>query len=277
MRTLRASIFFAAVLPLCAAISDPVKTENGPVSGVAGANPEVRVYKGIPFAAPPVGDLRWHAPKAAANWEGVRAADKFGPICMQRRPGTAAGGASSAMSEDCLYLNVYTAANSAKDKRPVMVWIHGGALTSGAGSIYDGEALAKKGVVVVTVNYRLGVFGFFASPELTKESDRNSSGNYGLLDQISALEWVQKNIAAFGGDPEARDHFRRIRWFLERELSDCDAAGARAVPASHRGEWRRVRTGAQAGGYGTGRPEVRTIRRSQFASSACAPSPPKIS
>jgi len=202
MRTLRASILLAAVLPLCAAITDPVKTDNGLVSGVAGANPEVRVYKGIPFAAPPVGDLRWHAPKAAANWEGVRAADKFGPICMQRRPGTAANGASSAMSEDCLYLNVYTAANSAKDKRPVMVWIHGGALTSGAGSIYDGEALAKKGVVVVTVNYRLGLFGFFALPELTKESDRNSSGNYGLLDQITALEWVQKNIVAFGGDPK---------------------------------------------------------------------------
>ncbi|HYL36908.1 MAG TPA: carboxylesterase family protein [Bryobacteraceae bacterium] len=202
MRTLRASLFFAALLPLCAAITEPVKTDNGLVSGVAGANPEVRVFKGIPFATPPVGELRWRAPKAAGNWEGVRAGDKFGPICMQRRPGNAANGGSSAMSEDCLYLNVYTAAASSKDRRPVMVWIHGGALTSGAGSIYDGEALAKKGVVVVTVNYRLGVFGFFAHPELTKESDRNASGNYGLLDQIAALEWVQKNIAAFGGDPK---------------------------------------------------------------------------
>jgi para-nitrobenzyl esterase len=198
MRTLRASVFFAALLPLCAAVTEPVKTDNGLVSGAAGANPEVRVFKGIPFATPPVGDLRWHAPKPATNWEGVRAGDKFSPICMQRRPGTANG----AMSEDCLYLNVYNAAASSRDKRPVMVWIHGGALTSGAGSIYDGEALAKKGVVVVTVNYRLGLFGFFAHPELTKESDRNSSGNYGLLDQISALEWVQKNIAAFGGDPK---------------------------------------------------------------------------
>jgi para-nitrobenzyl esterase len=198
MRTLRAITIFAAILPLCAAITEPVKVDQGLVSGVAGASPEVRVFKGIPFAAPPVGDLRWRAPKAAANWEGVRKADEFGPQCMQRRP----GGAASKMSEDCLYLNVYTTANSAKDKRPVMVWIHGGALTSGAGSIYDGEALAKKGVVVVTVNYRLGVFGFYANPELTKESDRNSSGNYGLLDQISALEWVQKNIAAFGGDPK---------------------------------------------------------------------------
>ncbi|HEX6894783.1 MAG TPA: carboxylesterase/lipase family protein [Bryobacteraceae bacterium] len=202
MRILRASLFFAGLLPLCAAITDPVKTSNGQVSGIPGTDPAVKVYKGIPFAAPPVGDLRWRAPKAAANWNGVRAADKFGPICMQRTGGVGGARSNAQMSEDCLYLNVYTAAASAKDKRPVMVWIHGGALTSGAGSIYDGEALAKKGVVVVTVNYRLGVFGFFAHPELTKESDRNSSGNYGLLDQISALEWVQKNIPAFGGDPK---------------------------------------------------------------------------
>src|SRR5277367_2733632 len=202
MRILRASVFLAAVLPLCAAITDPVKTENGPVSGIAGANSDVRVYKGIPFAAPPVGDLRWHAPKAAANWEGTRAADKFGPICMQRTGGVGGARSNVQMSEDCLYLNVYTSANTAKDKRPVMVWIHGGALTSGAGSVYDGEALTKKGVVVVTINYRLGVFGFFAHPDLTKESDRNSSGNYGLLDQIAGLEWVQKNVAAFGGDPK---------------------------------------------------------------------------
>ena len=202
MRTLRASIVFAALLPLSAAINDPVKTASGAVSGIAGTDPAVRVYKGIPFAAPPVGDLRWRAPKPASNWEGVRAADKFGPICMQRKPGTAANGADSQISEDCLYLNVYTAANSPHDKRPVMVWIHGGAFTSGAGSLYDGEALARKGVVVVTTNYRLGLFGFFAHPELTKESDRNASGNYGLLDQIAALEWVQKNIAAFGGDPK---------------------------------------------------------------------------
>ena len=106
------------------------------------------------------------------------------------------------MSEDCLYLNVYTAAKSAKEKRPVMVWIHGGALTSGTGSIYNGEGLAAKGAVVVSINYRMGVFGYFALPELTKESDRNASGNYGFLDQVAALEWVQKNIAAFGGDPK---------------------------------------------------------------------------
>ena len=199
MRIFCAISFIAALLPLSAAITEPVHVFDGLVSGVAGTDTDVRVYKGIPFAAPPVGDLRWRAPKSPEHWEGVRTADKFSSTCMQRRPANAV---ERPMSEDCLYLNVYTAAKSAKDHRPVMVWIHGGALTGGAGSLYDGEALAKKGVVVVTVNYRLGVFGFFANPELTKESDRNSSGNYGLLDQIAALEWVQKNVAAFGGDPK---------------------------------------------------------------------------
>ena len=201
MRMLRVIPLFAAALPLLAAVAEPVHIQSGLVSGVAGSNPEVRVFKGIPFAAPPVADLRWRAPKAPPSWEGVRAAGKFSPVCMQRRPNNAAA-ARQEMSEDCLYLNVYTAAKSARDRRPVMVWIHGGALVTGAGSLYDGEALAKKGVVVVTINYRLGVFGFLAHPELTRESDRNASGNYALLDQIAALEWVQKNIAGFGGDPK---------------------------------------------------------------------------
>ena len=194
MRILRAATLLVTILPVFAAIPETVHVEQGQVKGVAGSTAGILVFKGIPFAAPPTGDLRWRGPKPAANWTGVRDADKFGPQCVQR----GRGGASN--SEDCLYLNIYTATSSAK--RPVMVWIHGGALTSGAGSIYDGEALAKKGVVLVTINYRLGVFGFFAHPELTKESDRNSSGNYGLQDQIAALEWVQKNIAAFGGDPK---------------------------------------------------------------------------
>jgi para-nitrobenzyl esterase len=184
------AIFLGSALSLAAAIPDTVHVEQGQVSGVAGTDASVLVFKGLPFAAPPVGDLRWRAPKPAAAWTGVRKADKFSAVCTQRQPS----------SEDCLYLNIYTAAKTPNERRPVMVWIHGGALVGGAGSIYDGEALAKKGVVVVTVNYRLGVFGFLAHPELTKESDRNASGNYGLLDQIAALEWVQKNIAAFGGD-----------------------------------------------------------------------------
>jgi para-nitrobenzyl esterase len=194
MRTLRAASLLVAILPVFASIPEPVKIEQGQVTGVAGATDGVRVFKGIPFAEPPLGDRRWKAPKAAASWTGVRAADKFGAQCVQGRGGST--------SEDCLYLNIYTAAKSAGEKRPVMVWIHGGALTSGAGSIYDGEALAKKGVVLVTINYRLGVFGFFAHPDLTKESDVHSSGNYGLLDQLMGLQWVQKNIAAFGGNPK---------------------------------------------------------------------------
>ena len=195
------------VRPAIAAIPEPVRVEQGLVSGVAGASAGVRVFKGIPFAAAPVGDLRWRAPQPPTPWAGVRAADRFSANCMQRAANGGAfppyGGDRSAttMSEDCLYLNVYTAAVSATAKQPVMVWIHGGAWTSGAGGIYQGEDLARKGVVVVTVNYRLGVFGFLAHPELTKESANGSSGNYALLDQIAALRWVKTNIAAFGGDP----------------------------------------------------------------------------
>ena len=192
------------MLPLGAAINDPVRIEQGRISGVSGTDPAVRVYKGVPFAAPPVGDLRWRAPKPAADWSGVRKADQFSATCMQQPypEGSLYRSAPEPVSEDCLYLNIWTAAKSAADKRPVMVWIHGGAFTRGSGStpMYDGEALAKKGVVLVTVNYRLGIFGFFAHPDLTKESEHHSSGDYGILDEIAALQWVQKNIAAFGGD-----------------------------------------------------------------------------
>jgi len=179
-----------------AAIDDPVHLDAGMVSGAATSTPDVRAFKGIPFAAPPVGDQRWRAPKPAAHWEGVHKADDFGPVCMQ------AG--NQKMSEDCLYLNVWTGAKSAGEKRPVMVWIYGGGYNNGSGSqpMYDGEAFAKKGGIVVTINYRLGVFGFFSHPELTKESDRRGAANFGVMDSIAALQWVQKNIAAFGGDPK---------------------------------------------------------------------------
>ena len=208
-RTLVALAAWTAVsaLPGSAAIPDPIRVETGLVSGVAGALADVRVFKGLPFAAPPVGDLRWRPPQAPKGWDGVRVADTFSANCMQRAAGGGAfppyGGDRSAteMSEDCLYLNIYTTAASARDRRPVMVWIHGGAYTSGAGAIYQGEDLARKGVVLVSINYRLGVFGFLAHPELTKESSTHASGNYAFLDQIAALKWVQKNIAAFGGDP----------------------------------------------------------------------------
>jgi len=197
---------FALAHGLPAAIQEPVHLDAGLVSGTAGASPEVRVFKGIPYAAPPVGKLRWRAPQAVPHWDGVRMADQFGAMCMQpafRGAPANPTAPSPMMSEDCLFLNVWTAAKSADDNRPVMVWIHPGGYTTGSGAApgYDGEALAKKGVVLVTINYRLGAFGFFSHPELTKESDRGASGNYAFMDQVAALQWVQSNIAGFGGDP----------------------------------------------------------------------------
>src|SRR3984957_3206707 len=211
--------FLAGASFLSAAISDPVRTETGLVSGVPGTTDDVRVYKGIPFAAPPVGDLRWREPRPPSHWEGVRKADQFSPVCMQQQRGPA-GGTAPAPSEDCLYLNVWTAAKSASDHRPVIVWTYGGAFTSGAGSVpmYDGDALARKGVVVVTYNYRLGVFGFLAHTELTKESGHGASGNYAMMDMATVLRWVQKNIANFGGDPK-------------RATIDGESAGSMLVSA----------------------------------------------
>jgi para-nitrobenzyl esterase len=193
-----------------AAISDPVKTASGQVSGVTLPS-GVRAFKGIPFGAPPIGDLRWKEPQPVAKWEGVRAADKFGNVCVQpsqpnRLPNknvTVDLPDSPKTSEDCLYLNLWTAANRANERRPVMVWIFGGAYSEGGGNSphNDGENLAKKGVILVNFNYRLGPFGFFSHPELTKESGRNASGNQALADSIAVLRWVKENIAAFGGDP----------------------------------------------------------------------------
>jgi para-nitrobenzyl esterase len=214
MRTLIFSLVAVTLaLPMAAGISEPVQTEGGQLSGVAGASPEVRVYKGIPYAAPPVGDLRWRVPQPA-RWEGVLKADHFSSTCMQSpypEGSPYRGTDADHISEDCLYLNIWTGANNASERRPVMVWIHGGALTRGSGSTptYDGENFAEKGVVLVTINYRLGVFGYFAHPELSKESGRNASGNYGFLDQVAALQWVQRNIEKFGGDP------RRVTVFGE--------------------------------------------------------------
>jgi para-nitrobenzyl esterase len=201
----------ALALALCvssaAAAADPdprvAATQTGQVQGAALADGIV-AFRGIPYAAPPLGNMRWRPPEPANSWAGVRDATAFAPVCMQPR------GAKNdiyydtlpKMDEDCLYLNVWKPAGAAK--APVMVWIHGGALQTGnlASPQYDGAALARRGVVVVTVNYRLGIFGFLAHPELTAESIQHSSGNYGLLDQIQALRWVRANIAAFGGDPD---------------------------------------------------------------------------
>ena len=172
-----------------------VKIDSGLVTG---SGTSVRAYKGIPFAASPVGDLRWKAPQSPKPWKGIRVAKNFPPNCPQIPlvPGP--------QSEDCLALNVWTPAKSASAKLPVMVWIHGGGFVVGASSqtVYDGEPLASQGVVLVSANYRLGIFGFLAHPALSQESADGVSGNYGMLDMLAALQWVQRNIAQFGGDPD---------------------------------------------------------------------------
>jgi para-nitrobenzyl esterase len=189
----------AGVLALAfvgAAYAEPVKTKiaNGVLVGDLADG--VASYKGVPFAAPPLGDLRWEPPQPVANWTGDRAATEFGASCMQNTR----LGRETKVSEDCLYLNVFAPAGA--KNAPVMVWIHGGSNLNGSGSIYNGPAFAKDGIVTVTINYRMGAFGFFAHPEITKAAAKDEPlANYGLMDQTAALQWVQKNISAFGGDP----------------------------------------------------------------------------
>ncbi len=270
-------IFAGAV---SAAVPDPVHLDSGSVSGVT-LSDTVRAFKGIPFAAPPVGDLRWRAPQPAAHWDGVRKADQFGPNCTTgavrggrggrgrgpgggRGPGPAkAAPAGPAPSEDCLYVNVWTPAKAAGDRLPVMVWTYGGGFTGGSGAEgrYDGEALAKKGIVVVTYNYRLGMFGFLAHPELTKESGHNASGNYGMMDMAAVLRWVQKNIAAFGGDP------RKV-------TIDGESAGAilvSAMVASPEGKGLFQRAIAQSGAWmGLSITKMRTLEQAEEAGKRAA-------
>ena len=198
---------FAAVSIRGAGSAPTVKIDSGKLEGKSDGT--ITAFLGVPFAKPPVGDLRWKPPMAPVKWKGTRKATEFGSRCMQgaiyddmifRDPG---------ISEDCLYLNVWTPAkldkgkSKSKDKLPVMVWIYGGGFAAGATSEprQDGTNLAKEGVVVVSMNYRLGIFGFFAHPELAKENNHNATGNYGLMDQSAALAWVKRNIAQFGGDP----------------------------------------------------------------------------
>jgi para-nitrobenzyl esterase len=243
-----------------AAIPDPVKTDSGSVAGTSNTDASVRMFKGIPFAAPPVGDLRWKIAQPPAKWDGVKMATEFSPTCANGAgggrggrgrggaPGAAPGGAARggapagpAPSEDCLYINVWTPAKAVGDKLPVMIWTYGGGFTGGSGSDnwYDGEALAKKGVVVVTYNYRLGTFGFFAHPDLVAESPHHTTGNYAMTDMLAALHWVQQNIAAFGGDP------RKV-------TIDGESAGAIAVAAmvgSPEAKGLFIRAAAQSGAW----------------------------
>jgi para-nitrobenzyl esterase len=205
IRTIWLALALLMALPLAAYASNPliVKTDKGKVRGAFTQDGKVRAFKGIPYATPPVGSLRWQPPQPAAMWKRVRDATAFGARCMQapiyedmvfRDPGP---------SEDCLTLNVWTPTDGQNTSLPVMVWIYGGGFQAGGTSEprQDGQFLAHRSVVVVSMNYRLGIFGFFVHPELTAESPHHASGNYGLLDQNAALEWVQKNIADFGGDP----------------------------------------------------------------------------
>jgi para-nitrobenzyl esterase len=198
---LRFALAVAAALPLSThATAQQVLTESGAVSGTRESG--LSVYKGVPFAAPPVGDLRWREPAPVARWTSTRKADAFAPACMQIGV-SMPGETPPVVSEDCLYLNIWTPAKNEKEHLPVIVWIYGGGYTNGSASmpLYWGDRLAQKGVLVVTIAYRLGPLGFLAHPELTRESPHKSSGNYGLMDQIAALEWIQRNVAAFGGDP----------------------------------------------------------------------------
>ena len=183
--------------------ADRVKLAGGTIEGTGPQASGLREFKGIPFAQPPVGSLRWSPPQPVKKWSGVRPATAFGPRCMQQSLFGDMNFRSNGMSEDCLYLNVWTPAKSAAERLPVLVYFFGGGFVAGDGSEprYDGASMARKGIVAITVNYRLGVFGFLAHPDLTRESAHHASGNYTLLDQSAALVWVRQNIAAFGGDP----------------------------------------------------------------------------
>jgi len=194
VRSVLLTVALLLTLPSMHVAAQTAKVAGGVLQGTR--EDGLTVYKGIPFAAPPVGDLRWRAPQPAAAWNGVRPADKFAPQCVQ-------AGDASTMSEDCLYLNVWSPAKSPAARVPVLVWIYGGGFNAGATSIptYSGEVLARKGVVLVSISYRVGTLGFLAHPALSAESPDHVSGNYGLLDMIAGLQWVKKNIAAFGGDP----------------------------------------------------------------------------
>lgn len=196
-----ASVLGTLCLIAATAWARAVPVESGLLEGVT--KDGLTIFRGVPFAAPPLGELRWREPQPVGRWKGTRKAMSFAPACMQRGV-SMPGEEPPAVSEDCLYLNVWTPAQRAGERLPVMVWIHGGAYTNGSASmpLYWGDRLAPRGVVVVTIAYRLGPLGFLAHADLTAESARKSSGNYGLLDQIAALEWIQRNIAAFGGDPK---------------------------------------------------------------------------
>ena len=249
----RKSFFFSTLLLVLAAPCAMAQIQSAKVTGgeVQGSlKDNVASFKGIPFAAPPTGDLRWKAPQAVKAWEGTKKTESFAPGCMQGG-GIAAGGSSPNVSEDCLYLNVWTAAKSRSEKLPVMVWIYGGGFAGGMTSIptYDGTRFAQKGVVLVSVAYRVGAFGFLAHPELTRESGKGS-GNYGLQDMIAGLRWVKENIAQFGGDPSRVTIFGESAGAIAVSMLAASPAAKglfhRAISQSG-GSFAPVRTGSETG------------------------------
>lgn len=210
MQKLTSRLLLIALFPLATNAQGPIfNTVYGPVEGLREGR--INIFKGIPFAAAPTGNLRWKAPQRHEGWTETRKCTSWSASAMQPTPVPFSMWTEefiappSPLSEDCLYLNIWTAGKSPKDKLPVVVWIHGGGFVSGAAScaVYDGKAMAERGIVFVSINYRLGVFGFLSHPELSAESGKQASGNYGLMDQAFALQWVRDNIAAFGGDPNA--------------------------------------------------------------------------
>ena len=227
----------------------PLHVDGGQIAAASANSQGVRTYKGLPYAAPPVWGLRWREPQPVMPWNGVHTADRFGPNCVQPKPFKDINPFVPAMSEDCLYLNVWTAAK-ARQALPVFFWIHGGGYEAGSGSEprHDGVALAQKGVVVVTINYRLGVFGFLAHPELTAESPHRASGDYAFLDMLAALRWVQQNIAQFGGDP------RRVT--IAGKSAGSDAVSRLMASPLARGLFQRA-IGESGAAFGT---ELETTR-----------------
>jgi para-nitrobenzyl esterase len=201
-------LIFLLCQSIARAAGDTIRVSQGLLAGINSSDGQIRIYKGVPYAAPPVGDLRWQEPQAPQHWKGIRMADHYANSAMQatgaRNPWTAEFINDQPVSEDCLYLNIWAPKRQKGKKFAILVYIHGGGYTEGSGStsITDGENLARKGIIVININYRLGIFGFFAHPELTSESVHHSSGNYGLMDQLAALKWIHENVSAFGGDPE---------------------------------------------------------------------------
>ena len=234
------ALLIVSCKPAVKTLPEIIEVEGGRVQGVV--EDSLVVFKGIPFAAPPVGELRWKAPQPVKPWDGILKADHFAPACPQiNEPWQ--GLPDMKTSEDCLYLNIWTPAHSADDNLPVMVWIYGGGFSQGTTATpnYNGRNLAEKGVILVSIAYRLGPLGFLAHPELSAESPEKVSGNYGLLDQIAGLKWVQKNIHAFGGNPGKVTIFGESAGGISVSML-CISAGPGIVRGCHQPEWRFLRT-----------------------------------